>query len=134
MPIQWTEELSIGSKEIDNQHKELFNRINQLLDACNKGEGKEIASKMLNFLEDYIVIHFTAEENIQKKYNYPEYEAHKLLHLKFIKDFSALKKNFDAEGPSLPIVLQINRIVVDWLINHIKKVDKALGKFVKTKL
>jgi hemerythrin len=88
---------------------------------------------MLNFLEDYIVIHFTAEENIQKKYNYPDYEAHKSLHLKFIQDFSALKKNFDAEGPSLPIVLQINRIVVDWLINHIKKVDKALGEFVKTK-
>ncbi len=134
MPIQWTEDLSVGSEEIDNQHKELFNRINQLLDACNKGEGKEIAYKMFNFLEDYIVIHFTAEENLQKRYNYPDYETHKSLHLKFIKDFSALKKRFEAEGPTLPIVLQINRIVVDWLINHIKKVDKALGEFIKTKM
>ncbi len=134
MAIQWTKDLSIGSEEIDNQHKELFKRINQLLDACNKGMGKEVANKTLIFLEDYIIIHFTAEENIQKRYNYPDYESHKSLHSKFIMEFNDLKKRFEAEGPTLPIVLQINRIVVDWLINHIKKVDKALGEFVKTKI
>lgn len=134
MPIQWTEDLSIGNKEIDNQHKELFNRINQLLDACNKGLGKEVAGKTLIFLEDYIITHFTSEEGLQRKHNYPDYEAHKSLHVKFIKEFNELKKRFEAEGPTLPIVLQINRTVVDWLINHIKKVDKAVGEFVKTRI
>ncbi len=36
MAIEWTMGLSTGVDEIDDQHKELFKRINRLLDACNQ--------------------------------------------------------------------------------------------------
>jgi hemerythrin len=36
--MQWTEDLSVGVETIDNQHKELFSRINSLADAIRLGK------------------------------------------------------------------------------------------------
>ncbi|MHB0870885.1 MAG: hypothetical protein ACYC5J_15740 [Chloroflexota bacterium] len=33
MPVQWTPDLSVGVTLIDDQHKGLFKRVNQLLEA-----------------------------------------------------------------------------------------------------
>ncbi len=133
MAIEWTDDLSIGVDEIDNQHKELIRRIDHLLDACSKGKGREEVGEVINFLEEYIITHFNAEEGIQKKNSYPGYQAHKALHDAFKKSFAELKKRFETEGAGLSLVLLTNKTVVDWLINHIWKIDKALGDFLKSK-
>ncbi len=36
--IEWTVDLSISIEKIDNQHKELFKRVNMLLEACKIGK------------------------------------------------------------------------------------------------
>ncbi len=131
--IEWTEELATGSTEIDRQHKEIFSRINKLLDACNLGKGRDEVSDVLKFLDDYVVSHFDEEEQYMLKYNYPAYAEHKAKHLEFTKNYILLKKQVEAEGPCLNSVLTTNRLVVDWLIHHIRKVDTQLGAFLKTK-
>ncbi len=134
MTVEWKEALATGIKEIDDQHKELINIINQLLEACNQGKGKEEVGKVIKFLEDYVISHFKAEENIQLKYNYPDYAAHKAQHEHFIREFIKLKSQFDNHGVSSFFVVDINRAVVEWLIQHICKTDVVLGKFLKTKI
>lgn len=134
MAIQWDQSLSVGIDEIDNQHKELFNRVNALLDACNQGKGKQVVGEIIDFLGDYVVTHFGAEERYMQQYNYPDYDAHKAMHDSFIDSFGQLKKKFESEGPGIQLVLQTNRTVVDWLIKHIGNTDKALGAFLKTKM
>ncbi|AEE95232.1 bacteriohemerythrin [Mahella australiensis] len=134
MAIQWDQSLSVGIDEIDNQHKELFSRVNALLDACNQGKGKQVVGEIIDFLGDYVVTHFGAEERYMQQYGYPDYDAHKAMHDGFIDSFSELKKKFESEGPGIQLVLLTNRTVVDWLINHIGNTDKALGGFLKTKM
>lgn len=133
MAIEWSDDLSTGVAEIDNQHKELFRRINDLFDACNQGKGKNEVAVVMEFLESYVVEHFGMEENYMKKYSYAGYSSHLANHTEFIKNFSVLKKDFEAEGPNADIVIRMNHLLVEWLINHIRKVDKALGAFLKTK-
>ncbi len=41
MAIQWAEDLAVDTIEIDNQHKELFDRINVLFEACNQGKDRD---------------------------------------------------------------------------------------------
>jgi hemerythrin len=48
-------------------------------------------------------------------------------------DVAKLKQQFEDEGPSLAMVMVTNRKVVDWLVHHIKKSDKALGNYLKSK-
>ena len=131
MPIEWTQDLAVGVKIIDEQHKEIFRRVDALLEACKAGKGKDAVGGMLTFLEDYIVEHFAAEEAIQMQYAYPSYNTHKQEHERFIQSVDELKKKFEKEGPSLMTVLETNRTVVDWLVKHIKKVDMDLGAYLK---
>lgn len=134
MSIIWTEDLSTGVETIDDQHKELFKRIDNLLDSCRLGKGKVEVKKMIQFLDDYVTIHFSEEEKYMQKYAYPEYDRHKGQHLEFTGNFMMLKNQLDNEGPGVHIVVATNQIVVDWLKNHIRKVDRALGSFLKTKI
>lgn len=131
MAIKWNETLAVGVAEIDNQHKELFERMNQLLEACNQGKGKLAVSDMITFLEDYVLEHFAAEEKLQRTSGYPDYAAHKAMHVDYLKSVATLKQQLEQHGPTLPFVISVNKTVVDWLTNHISKVDKGLGLYLQ---
>ena len=134
MGIEWTDDLSVGVAEIDNQHKELFSKINQLLDACGQGKGKETVGEIIKFLGEYVIYHFGCEEEQMTQLNYPQFADHKAAHTQFIKDFTDLRNKFETDGAQAHIVIMTNRVVVGWLISHIRNVDKLLGAFLKDKL
>ncbi|MBI2264078.1 MAG: hemerythrin family protein [Armatimonadetes bacterium] len=131
MAMVWTEDLAVGVAEIDNQHKELFQRINNLLEATSQRRGKEELDGVLKFLEDYVVVHFGTEEKFMTLHGYPEYHPHREQHGNFIMDLRNLKKQYATEGATSYLVIQVQSRVCDWLRNHIAKIDKALGSFLK---
>jgi len=133
MAIEWKEDLAVGVNEIDNQHKELFRKVSELFDACSAGKGKEQIDPIMNYLQDYVVLHFGGEEKLMKQYNYLDYENHKLQHDQFIKDFLGLKEKIEKNGVTGLTIVQLNQVLVDWLIKHIRKTDKAFGAFLKEK-
>ena len=73
MFMEWSNNLATGVPEIDNQHKEIINRVNSLSAACSEGKGKEEVLRVLLFLEEYIKEHFAAEERLQLRHAYPDY-------------------------------------------------------------
>lgn len=131
MALQWTDALLTGVEQIDNQHKELFKRINSLFDACQQGKGKDEVMNVLKFLEDYIITHFAAEEKFQRENSYPDYPSHKAMHEEFKKEFYTFKK--ELAGATLSSVILTNRLLSSWWTEHIGKLDKALGAFLKGK-
>lgn len=134
MGIQWTNNLSIGIEKIDAQHKELFNMINNLLDAMSQGKGKEEVGKVFDFLEDYIRGLFTTEEKYMTQFNYPDYSHHVKQHIEFIKKFDDLKIIFKTATAGINVMISTNSLFGDWWRNHINKVDKDLGIFLKPKI
>jgi hemerythrin len=131
MALEWRENLETGVEEIDLQHKELFGRINALLDACTKGQGREEVLKLLLFLDDYIRTHFDAEERLQKRFDYPGYLAHREQHNRFVRQVDELERQVGSEGATIGLVIQTNRTMTEWLIEHISKVDREFAEFVK---
>lgn len=131
MLIEWNNDLTTGYSTIDEQHKELINRFNSILDACNHGKGKEEVKNLLQFLGEYVKSHFAMEEELQQRYHYPEYALHKQEHVGFIRDFNKLQNQFDEEGATLSLVIQTNQALVDWLIRHINGTDKKLAAFLR---
>lgn len=130
----WTEELSVGVERIDSQHKELFRRINGLVDAIKRAECKYTIDGTIRFLEEYALIHFSEEERYMRSYSYPEYRQHKAQHAIFLHSLSALKKQSASprqKGDSYDLSVETNRVVVDWILSHIAQVDKKLGEFLK---
>ena len=83
MRAEFDETLVTGNEMIDGQHKELIERINQLLESCEDGQGKVKAIKMLDYLLDYTEFHFSAEEKLQEEIQYPGINEHKAKHAEF---------------------------------------------------
>ena len=130
--ITMSKDLEVGVLEIDTQHMELINRINSLLAIGHDAVSREETQKTLDMLEEYVVKHFSDEEALQKKNNYPEYESHKKMHQSFIDDFQKLKKEFATSGHSLKFTMDLNNSLINWIVKHIKTADVELGKFLKS--
>lgn len=128
MIMEWNETFAVGEMKIDNQHKELFDRINILLTAMKDGKGKEEVIKTLEFLENYVIKHFNDEEEIQKKSNYPKYEEQHREHEEFKKELTRLRNIFETQGISTSLVIQTQKKMSEWWKMHITKLDKDLGK------
>ena len=50
--MEFTDDLVTGNTLIDGQHKELIGKINDLLRACEAGDGKVKALNTLDYLEE----------------------------------------------------------------------------------
>ena len=131
MSMEWNSNLATGVTEIDNQHREIFNRVNRLSAACSEGKGKEEVLRLLLFLEDYIKEHFAAEERLQLRHGYPDYAAHKSQHTRFIADVARLTAAFREEGATLTLVIMTNKTLVSWLVQHIGKTDMEFAKYLR---
>ena len=83
MNITFDDNLITGNKTIDSQHQELIDRIRQFVAACESGDSKIKAIKMLDYLDEYTNFHFQEEEELQKKVSYPEISSHHAKHEEF---------------------------------------------------
>jgi len=129
--MQWDPSLECGVEQVDNEHKELFRMVENLLDDTKSGNTVEASAKALDFLSEYVINHFAHEEALMQKCNYPNADEHKNLHAVFVKALLELKKKYDDSSGSLSVAIEINHAAMSWLINHIKVIDMRFAKYYK---
>lgn len=115
---------------LDEQHIELFNRINALETTLRSRASDIETEKMVSFLDEYVMKHFSAEEFFMKRYAYPAMQAHILEHKDLISSFEAIKQRVRTSGSSPMLGLEMNRKVGEWFVNHIRGTDRALGVYI----
>jgi hemerythrin len=123
--LEWNASYSTGVSKYDEQHKVLFNMINDLADAMQQKKSKDAVGRVLNGLAEYTVHHFADEERDFAQTLYPEEGEHKALHKKLVDQVVALIGKFNAGEPL--ITQDVISFLQDWLINHIQGVDKRYG-------
>ena len=129
--IAWDRTLETGDPEIDTQHRELFNRIDRLLEASRERRSRAEVTQTLEFLGDYVVQHFSAEEGMMITSAYPDVAAHQAEHRRFVQEFEALYKEFRSEGPSTLFVIRVGNRVTSWLREHIYRTDRQLAEWLR---
>jgi len=134
MSVEWTKDLQTDIQEIDSQHKELFSRIDGLLNAWAGGRGLAEVETTLKFLEEYATAHFKTEERYMARYAYTNRTAHMAQHSVFVKSFEKLKKRYFQKGADAELIAETNDLIVDWFRNHIRYVDRAFALFLKLKM
>ncbi|MBP1736396.1 MAG: bacteriohemerythrin [Oscillospiraceae bacterium] len=133
MAYVWSKALETGHAAIDTQHKQLVETVNNLLDACSKGKGRDEIKKVMGFLLQYTVKHFADEERLQQSSGYPDYLNHKKIHTEFTQTAKNLAAELEEKGPSIVMVGKINKVLGDWLIQHIQKEDMKIAKYIQEK-
>lgn len=128
--IEWDNKYSIGIEKIDNQHKKLIDFANRLYEGCKSGkvQAEEAFKSTIKDTVDYVKEHFSTEEGLMLKYEYPDYHLHKAEHNKFTKrvldDVTAYMENRPFVANSFV------RFLKDWLLSHIALTDKRLGEYL----
>ena len=128
MRYEFTKELETGNRIIDNEHRELLNAVNALLEACSEGKGRAKMSETVKFLNDYVERHFTHEEQLQKQSGYPGYEAHHAFHEKYKQILWEITAGMSGDA-SIADLAKLNGHV-SLLVSHIRTEDKKLGAFL----
>ena len=129
--IVWDESLSVAIDLVDEQHKMLIERLNDLSSAVEMTKGISEILNTLGFLIDYTDFHFSTEERYMRKYDYPGFETHLKQHEIFKTSLNNLVSDFEEEGATEPLSASINTLLVNWLINHIKVIDIQFGNFLR---
>jgi len=129
IPIfQWREEFGTNIDEIDDDHKELFKKANQLYEAIHLNEKRSVLEETLDFLIRYTEEHFSREEQLMEKYNFPETEAHKEMHQRLMDEVLEIKKSYRVR--EIEMDREFVNFLKDWIINHILTEDRKCGPFL----
>lgn len=131
MAIAWDPYLAIGIDSIDEQHRELFHRIDRLLEASQTGTSAAEVGRLLRFLGEYVRDHFRAEEELMESTRYPERAVHAAEHAAFAQELEGLRAEYDREGGTTLLVVRVASRATQWLREHIYRTDKELGRFVR---
>jgi hemerythrin-like metal-binding protein len=129
--LEWKEELSVGIKSIDDQHKILIGLVNTLSDGIAAGKGKDILEKLFDDIVKYTVTHFAYEKNFFETHKYPDTAAHLAEHDALVKQALELQGKFKAGNTSISLSTQ--KFLMDWLKNHIMGTDKKYTKYLVEK-
>ena len=130
MTYTWNKDLETGNAMIDQQHKQLVQCINDLMNACSQGKGRDQIIETMQFLQTYTAKHFGDEEILQQRYKYPDYINHKKYHETFKKTVADILAELKSTGPTVALVAKVNTSIGSWFINHIKREDTKVAKHI----
>lgn len=128
--FRWKPEYAVGIKVIDDQHQILISLINKLHDAIESQFESASLESILEELFDYTRYHFTTEETLMAQYGYTEEKLtkHKKQHQLFIAELNSSQADIDKL--TIEDAALIQEFLVNWLKNHILKVDTKLAEFL----
>ncbi len=125
--IVWIDRYNTGIEEIDTQHLQIVDYLNQLREARLKGSAKAVQD-VIEGIVDYTLSHFAFEEALMAQAEYPFARAHKSVHESFIKRVEKFQARFKAGEE---ISEEFYNVLKRWLVNHIQRDDAAYVRPVK---
>lgn len=127
--IEWTEDLSVDLREIDDLQKKMFALFNALIDLKESdAEAKECAN-MMSEINEYAKYYFSQEEEILRENKYPELELHSGEHKHFTKHTISMRRIVSEDKENL--TYESIRELQDWLVDHIKEHDLLYVPFLR---
>jgi len=115
--IQWSPDLSVKVKELDEHHQVLIAMINDLHQAMLAHAGREAQKTIVAKMLRYAQLHFASEEKYMSQFAFPGLHSHRAEHDKFTAKAKDLNDRLDKAG--FVLTLEILNFLRDWLKNHI---------------
>lgn len=127
MTNSWNENLKTGISIIDEQHKKIFDTLDNLK---KEQRNKACFYDVLMELQTYAAEHFVTEEKYMKYMNYPDFPSHKEAHNKFIKEYKDILKKNVTVGNIMDLQPELVEFVENWLHTHYENEDVHLAIYI----
>jgi hemerythrin-like metal-binding protein len=137
MLLMWTENLSVGVKAFDDDHKRLIRMINELHGALEDvdAEGKIAEEEIeiaLHRLENYFTTHCLREEKTMEQTGYAGLEEHRQEHRKFFAKVAEMAQRFRGSRDARHAT-ELMQFMYDWLTDHIFVIDRKYTMHMNAK-
>ena len=119
--LWWTDDLKTGIFTIDKQHKDIFDKANEVFNLGIEEDIEEIKS-VFTFLMNYATNHFFDEEQLMIDHNYEKFAEHRKQHNYFIEEVYRLYQR--SNNMTEKDLNELKVLIIDWLANHINKEDR----------
>jgi len=127
--IEWRSEFETGVLDVDHEHRELIDLINQLHDQMGGDAEPDKISAFLGEVFARISAHFALEESVMRKHQYDQYTEHKADHEKLLDDIRDIMDDFEA-GKFAAYDEALSSAVRDWFVDHFKTKDARLHRLL----
>ena len=127
--IEWRKEFETGIADVDHEHRELVDLINELHEALRVDADRDTISNFLGEVFARISAHFALEETVMRKHRYDEYEAHKAEHEKLLDEIRDIMDAHEASD-SADYQSTLSTTIRDWFVNHFKNKDARLHRLL----
>jgi hemerythrin-like metal-binding protein len=131
--FEWTKEMSVDEEKIDGQHQKLLTQVNKIIDALFYGISSTELTEAVDYFNEYISEHFSYEEEYMKKIGYPNIDDHIKKHKDFISNYEKIKDEFTKGVDQEQLVLEMEKFVGDWWVEHIGHEDQGYHQFMISK-
>ncbi|MBI2751289.1 MAG: hemerythrin family protein [Burkholderiales bacterium] len=121
--VEWRQGFCIGVAALDREHYHLFSLVMAL--------NPDTVDRTVEQLLDYVVTHFTHEQEAMETSGYPAFEQHLQLHEAFASQMAEFLMGRD--GWTEARVQDLRRFLNKWLIGHIMTHDMRFGKWLAAK-
>lgn len=130
------EEYHTGIEFVDEEHKVLFSIIEEAWKLVKEEylfDKFDEIMKIIDKLREYTEIHFSDEEKYMEQIHYPQLEAQKQAHDMFIERIVEIDPQTmeELDDNQQEYLTELIDFLIGWLTNHILKMDKKIGEFVK---
>lgn len=131
LKFEWNDSFLINHNLIDEQHKDLVDRSVRIIDSIESNAGKPAIIDELDQYERVCKKHFHDEEEIMQSVEYPFLANHKEQHEVYLGLLKLTRKEIlEVEISLIFLRFKVQVLLIDWLVNHTKKVDRHLGRFL----
>ena len=128
--IAWSDDFLVHNKTIDEQHKGLVKMTNEFYASCKMGGilARVHFFQTIKATLQYVKTHFSSEEEIMQKANYPELDVHKEEHEDFVARVYEQLRIFESHDNYDPA--GFIKLLMDWVIQHIASTDKKYIPYI----
>lgn len=124
--LYWEDNLTTGDRELDSQHRYLFEICNDLATAIEKERGRKIIGMVLEVLVFYANSHFKKEEACMERHRCIVAARNQKAHAVFIEQLKSFRAEHRTTDDPEAFAVKIHRFLTDWIVQHIMNVDTHL--------
>lgn len=123
--ITWKSYYTVNDPELDAEHKQIIECINELYTALQDPSQGVVTKKVLDTLVQYTQAHFGNEEKRLKEVEFPNFAAHKALHDDMRQRTLGLRSHL-----TLVTARDVLVFLKDWWLDHIQGEDKQYATYM----
>ncbi|MCP5151974.1 MAG: hemerythrin family protein [Ectothiorhodospiraceae bacterium] len=127
--IKWSDEFSVRHADMDRQHQQLFDYVNEFYDCHDRGGDNRTLLGIFDKVVKYAGSHFADEEALMERAGFEGVRRHKIIHQQLVKRVLELRAELVA-GANPKIGVEIRQFLKHWLTAHIKGVDMNYAECV----